>query len=272
MTKCFWNGEIVPLDTVAISPLDLGFLRAYAVYEGVAAFDGEPFHFDDHYERLRASAHTIGLAIPYTNEQLLTALRDVLRANELSRGRASMRIVLSGGEADHGIGYNPGNETCIVLAEQAHEPVYTEGGSLLLHEFQRNLPTCKTVEYAVAVSLQSERVARNAAEILYHTKGELRECATSNVFLVKDGVLITPDKEILLGITRKITIDIAHSLGYVVEERTVLLTELETADEIFITSSFRDIMPITRIEDSAVGAQKIGSVTEALIQAFKKKY
>ena len=188
---CFWNGAIVPVDEVALSPYDLGLLRAFAVYEGVAAVDGEPFHFSDHYDRLRASAHVLGLAVPYTHEQLHEAARTVLKMNTLTKGRAGMRILLTGGNADHGIGYIPGGETCLLLAEAANEPKYTQGGMVLLHAFQRNIPQCKTVEYATAVMKQKERVAKGAVEILYHYNGELRECATSNFFIVKDGVLIT---------------------------------------------------------------------------------
>ncbi len=274
MTMCFWNGAIVPLDEVAISPYDLGFLRAYAVYEGILAIDGEPFHFDDHYERLRASAHTLHLALPYTSEQLLFAMRELLRQNSFIEGRATVRVLVTGGPAHHGIDYETGNETCIVLAEPAvvHNLRYYEaGGSLMLHEFQRSLPTCKTVEYALPVSLQQERIASGAAEILYHTHGELRECSTANIFIIKNGVIATPNEQVLFGITRKVVIELACELGYRVEERAVMLEELSNADEVFITSSFRDVMPITAVGTIPVADGAVGAITKKIMQAFQEK-
>jgi len=181
---------------------------------------------------------------------------------------------VTGGPAHHGIDYETGNETCIVLAEPAvvHNLRYYEaGGSLMLHEFQRSLPTCKTVEYALPVSLQQERIASGAAEILYHTHGELRECSTANIFIIKNGVIATPNEQVLFGITRKVVIELACELGYRVEERAVMLEELSNADEVFITSSFRDVMPITAVGTIPVADGAVGAITKKIMQAFQEK-
>ena len=125
--------------------------------------------------------------------------------------------------------------------------------------------------YIQAVSLQDLRKEQKAVEILYVYDGEILECATSNIFLVKNGKLITPSDGILGGITRKVILELAKASGqYEIEERLVYEDELKTADEIFITSSFKDVVPVVNIDDFEVGNGQVGPITKDLMQAFAK--
>ncbi|TSC71207.1 MAG: aminotransferase class IV [Parcubacteria group bacterium Gr01-1014_49] len=266
---CFINGATVPLKDAKIGVLDLGVLRSFGVYDGLTAFSGEPFRFDDHWERFSAALGTLGLTIPHTKEEVRAAMRAII-AHNAPGSRANLRMVLTGGAAEKGIGHIPGRETLFITAE-ASTPLpaalYERGGRLIRHEHQRFMPEIKTTNYLTAVMLQKKRIEAEAVEILYTSRDRVLECATSNVFIVKDGTVITPDADILKGVTRKVVLELA--LGtYPVEERAVSIDELLDADEVFITGSFKDIMPIVSVDGNTIGAGVPGPITHDLMKRF----
>lgn len=271
---CYIRGEFVPLSEARVAPEDLGMFRGYAVYEGITAVNGIPFHFHDHFTRLTASAAAIGLIMNIDEETAYDAAVELARRNAPGAHRTSFRIILSGGVADHGIIYKPENTLFYMTAEQsgAHDsPLHVTGGKIITHEHLRFLPKCKTTNYIVPVSLQSARIAASAAEILYVHNGIISECSTSNIFMVKGGVLATPSRDILEGITRKVVLSRAKDAGIPTEVRDITLTELLTADEVFITSSFRDILPIVIIDDTTIATGAPGPITTSLMHNFSQK-
>ncbi len=266
----YLNGEIIPLAEAKVGILDLGLLRGFGVYEGITALRGEPFHFHDHWLRFNRSAKTLALRMPVSEEEFLAGLRAII-AHNAGKGRASIRAVLTGGTAIGGIEYAPGTETLFAMAEPAvplPSELYEHGASLITHEHRRHLPHIKTIDYIEAVTLQPRRKDAGALEILYTHDGHVLECATSNVFLVKEGVLITPKEDVLGGITRKVVLDLARSAGIPVEEREVSSEELLGADEVFITSSFKDIVPIAFIDGRTIAGNAPGALTRRLMQEF----
>ena len=270
---CYLNGEMVPLREAKVSVLDLGMLRSFGIYEGITAVRGEPFHFDDHFERFEASAGKLGLQLGVGKEVAREAMRKLIAHNAPGKGRASVRMLLTGGVAEGGLGHVPGRETFYIIVERA-EPLpaawYSEGASLVTHEHQRFMPGAKTINYITAVTLQPKRKEAGAAEVLYHAGGRMLECATSNAFIVKDGTVITPSDNILPGITRKVALALAHEAGYPVEERAITLDELFAADEAFITSSFKDIVPIVAVDSKIIGSGTLGPVTRGLMARFAR--
>ena len=234
---CYIRGEFVPFSEARISPDDLGILRGFAVYEGITVFDGEPFHFHDHWVRLESSAKALDLEIPLSEIEALTAMRRVVAKN-VGKGRGTIRVILSGGSADGGIEHVRGREVFVIMAERAVPPPqkwYESGAPVITYEHQRFMPEYKTINYITAVLLQPERKAAEAIEILFVSKGEVLECGGSNIFIVKDGKVATPKENILAGITRKVVIGLAREAKYPLEERRVSIEELDVADEIFIT-------------------------------------
>ncbi len=268
---CYLNGKMLPLKEACVSVLDLGMLRSFGIYEGITAINSEPFHFDDHYDRFAASAAKLGLSLTIDKEAAREATRELIRKNIPVGERASIRLLLTGGEAEGGIAHVPGRETFYIIVERA-EPMpsawYDHGATLLLHEHQRFMPEAKTTNYVTAVTLQGPRKEAGAAEVLYHAGGYMLECATSNAFIVKDGTVITPVKDILSGITRNITLELARAAGYPVEERAVTLDELYGADEAFITSSFKDIVPVNSVDGKHIGGMCPGPITKDLMTRF----
>lgn len=260
----------MPLADAKIGILDLGLLRGFGIYEGITSFDGEPFHYDAHWDRFERSAKPLGLKIPYTKEEIRNAMRTLIAKNSPGQ-RATLRMVLTGGLADGGIEHVPGRETLFITAEPAvpfPASLYENGGSLISYEHERFMPEAKTIHYITAVVLQDKRKAAGAIEILYTSKGQMLECATSNAMIVKNGKVITPKDRVLPGITRLVTLELAREAGISVEERPVSMDEVFAADEFFMTSSFKDIVPIVTIDGKTIGKGVPGAVTRDLITRF----
>ena len=263
---CYLNGVLLPLGEAKVGVLDLGILRGFGIYEGITSFSGEPFRFDDHWERFQKSANILGLTIPHTKNEAEDAMRALIKHNA-EGARANLRMLLTGGEALGGLEHVPGRETFFITAAP-HTPLsfelYEHGASLITHEYQRFMPEVKSIHYITAVMLQEKRKAADAIEILYTSGGRTLECATSNVFIVKNGTVITPDADVLKGITRKVVLERARET-YQTLEQTIPLSAFFDADEAFITSSFKDIVPIVSVDGRTIGPGVPGPVTRDLM-------
>jgi branched-chain amino acid aminotransferase len=266
---CYFNGRVMEVSEARVAPDDLGMLRGFAVYEGITALDAVPFHFHDHWVRLEGSAAALGLTIPVSEEAAEAGIREML-AHNAPTGRASIRAILSGGPALGGIEYDPSHSLFYALAEPAStcpSAWYSDGAKLITEEHERFMPRYKTTGYITAVMLQKKRKEAGAAEILYIRNGKVLECSTSNLFIVKDGTVITPDTDILEGITRKVVLDLARE-SYATSEDSVSLEELYAADEVFMTSSFKDVVPVTKIDEREVGGGAPGPITKDLMERY----
>lgn len=267
---CFLNGEIIPVEDAKVSVLDIGLLRGYGIYDGIAGIKGKPFRFPDHWTRFLSGAHILNLNIPITEDGAKKKIEELLEKNHGDK-RANIRLILTGGNTIGGIEYDFEKPTFYIVTEEWEAlPIeyYEEGAKLITYRHVRELPEYKTINYIRAVNLQNYRKEEKAVEILFVNDGEVLECSTSNVFLVKSGKLITPAENILKGITRKVVLEIASKSGLSIEERIVAEEELKSADEVFITSSFKDIVPIVKIDDFEVGDGKVGQITIDLMKKF----
>jgi len=266
---CFLNGKIMPMAEANVNVLDIGLLRGYGVYEGIAGINGKPLRFVDHWNRFLSGAHVLNLNVPITEEKAEKVIVELLEKNNQT-DRANIRFILTGGQTIGGIEYDFEKPTFYIVTEKWEalpQGLYTEGAKLVTYRHLRELPEYKTINYIRAVNLQNWRKEEKALEILYTHDGDVLECATSNFFIVKDKTLITPSENVLKGITRNITLELAGE-NYKIEERPIREEELKTCDEAFITSSFKDIVPITKIDDFKVGDGQVGSVTKNLMARF----
>jgi len=274
---CFLNGKILPLAEAKVGVEDIGILRGYGIYDGITTYGGKPFRFADHWNRFLSGAHILNLNVPITEEKAEKIIKELAEKSEF-KDRANVRMILTGGQTLNGIEYDFENPTLFILIEKWHplpNEFYEDGGRLVTYRHKRELPECKTTNYIRATMLQDWRKEEKAVEILFVYDGEVLECATSNIFIVKDKTVITPEENILKGITRKVVLELVDKisaqggpvLGW--EERPIREEELKTADEIFITSSFKDIVPIVKIDDFEVADGKVGEVTKDLMKKFK---
>lgn len=268
---CFLNGQIVLLAEAKVGVEDIGLLRGYGIYDGLAVFKGKVFHFADHWNRLLSGAHILNLNVPITEDKAEKIIEELAMKNGFME-RANVRIILTGGQTLGGIEYDFAEPTFFILVEKWEalpKELYEDGARLVTYRHMRELPEYKTTNYIRAVNLQNWRKEEKAIEILYTYDREVLECATSNIFIVKDKTLITPAENILKGITRKVILELAQG-KYHVEEMPILEEELKFADEVFITSSFKDIVPIVKIDDFEVANGKVGPITQELMKEFAK--
>ncbi len=267
---CFLNGEIVSIEEARVSVLDIGLLRGYGIYDGIPGINGKPFRFADHWARFLSGAHILNLNVPITEDGAKKKIEELLEKNHGNK-RANIRMILTGGNTIGGIEYDFEKPTFYILTEEWEslpKEYYSEGTKLITYPYMRELPEYKTINYIKAVNLQNFRKEEKAVEVLFVKDGEMLECSTSNVFLVKEGKLITPAESVLKGITRKVVLELGDKSGLQIEERIVHEEELKNADEVFITSSFKDIVPIVRIDDFEVGDGKVGKITMDLMKRF----
>ncbi|MBT8036039.1 MAG: aminotransferase class IV [Verrucomicrobiae bacterium] len=243
------NGELVAADEVRVSPFDLGLAVGWGVFETMPSYEGEVFGFLRHYGRLKYSSSVLGIAVP-SAEGLKKAVDEVIRANGFGSGRARVRLSLSGGE-------NPlvgtGAGTCargyvMVTAVEIPACPTTPVAKLVAVPFSHNeesgLSGCKTSSYGNHLRALRAAVAAGADEaVMTNTTGAVCEGAMSNLFIVKEGGVKTPSLEsgCLPGVTRAVVLELCREHGIAAEEGHMTMAEVEAADEVFLTSSIREV-------------------------------
>jgi branched-chain amino acid aminotransferase len=272
------NGALVARGKARISPFDRGFLYGYGLFETMRSYRGYVFRLDRHLARLMRSAERLGLAAELDPAELEQAIYKTLEANKLSDAR--IRLTISAGEGERGL-VTPegGTPTVIVIAERLTLPpqVYQKGVRAAIVRVRRSslspLSQIKSINYLDSLLAHSEAVALGADEaILLNERGFVAECSTSNIFLVVAGKLLTPSEEsgILPGITREAVLELARATGVEVVEGEIPVEDLRRADEVFLTTSVREIVPIVSVDGEPIGSGKPGEVTKILMAAYRE--
>lgn len=273
------DGSIHGADDARISVFDHGFLFGDGVYEVLRTYQQRPFLYAEHLARLRASAARIALACPLTDEALLARIRDTIAAARLT-GEAYIRLLLTRGVGE--IVYDP--RACphptLVVIVKAHvdlpEAARVSGVPVALVSVVRNHPA--SVHPAIksnnllnnALAMQQAHAAGAFEALMRNHRGELCECAQSNIFFVRAGRLLTPPVTagLLVGVTRAFVLDLARRLGLDVDEPVLTEDELPGMDEAFLTSTTREIVPVVRVGSRVIGTGRPGPVTRQLMAAF----
>ena len=267
---CYLNGKIIKLKDEKISPFDLGLVRGYAVTEVLRAYDGKIFLFDEHYKRLMKAVKSLRLNLKESQEKIKQIMDNLIKKNNCLD--AKIKVVLSPGigESDLDLG---NNETLFIYAQNYVDfpnKFYTEGIKIMSVNYQRSLSEFKTSDYLAAICLRKEMRAKKANEILYVANDCALECSTSNIFMIKNNILITPQQDILLGVTRGFVLGLAKK-DMQVEERSIKFKELLTADEVFITATTKQIMPVIKIDNRVISSGRVGGKTLMLQTKFNKE-
>lgn len=278
----FWvNDELVPVTQAKVSVLDHGFTVADGVFETLLVLDGEVFARDLHLRRLAKSAAGLGIALPDLTK-LNFAIDQVLSAHKaMDFGR--LRVTVTSGSGPLGSDRTNAEPTLVVSISAQDK--WPDSTSALLVPWTRNedspLAGLKTTSYAENAYALEAAKSRGFSEALFcDTSKRLSEGTGSNVFLVSDGVVTTPSDAsgLLRGVTRDLVITWARESGIEIEERDVSPGELWDAQELFLTSSTRDVQPITQLAslDSALQLDshrtlEIGAVTLKLAEIFKQQ-
>lgn len=258
----------MPLNEASLSLTDLGVLRGYGYFDYLRTYNGVPFLLDEHLDRLERSSSILNLEIPYRRNQIVQWINELLEKNGFQESH--IKIVVTGGPSTDGITVqSPTFYILITPCTPNDSALYTDGITVLMHEYLRPYPEAKSLNYLTSLSLWKRRKEMNAYEVLYTHNGNVLEASTSNVFIYKDSVLITPKDTILAGITRDIVLRIANDV-HKVEVRDVTIEELLQADEVFITASNKEVMPVVKIEDKTIGNGIPGKQTVHLLDLYRK--
>lgn len=265
---CYLNGKIIDIKDAKVSVTDIGLLRGFGVFDGLRTYNGKPFLFDKHFDRFQHSAKMLGLKIPLSKTKIENIIIELTKKNKVSN--TSVRIVLTGGESKDGTGFDPSNPTLYILLHTLlpiSVKMYENGVSIITINHQREFPEAKTNNYITKLANNSKKLKQNAHELLYIYNGYVLEGATCNIFIFKKNKLITPKDNILYGTRRWLALKVAKN-NFEIEERKVKTEELFDADEAFITSCNRDILPVTIIDGKKIGRGKVGPNTKKLMGLY----
>ncbi len=266
--KFILNDQIIDQQKAMIHVSDLALLRGYGIFDFFRTVGLKPLYFDDHIDRFYQSASMLRLPCPVDKKRLKSMILEMLVINDVAN--SGVRIVLTGGES--ATGYSIGIPTLFVMNEPIGplpEQHFTQGIKLISHEYLRDLPEIKTINYIVGIYMQPDIQAAGAVDLLYHWQGKISELTRSNFFIVdKDNTIVTPGSGILKGVNRKHVINLA-SRHFRVVERDLFMDELTGAREAFITGTTKKVMPVYQVDDIIIGGGKPGTVTEELQSRYE---
>ncbi len=271
MAIYYINGEFVPAEQACLPINDLAILRGFAVFELLRTYGGKPFFLDAHLERLENSARRIGLHLSWSKEEMTDIVLRTLARNRFAE--ANIRIVATGGpSADFMTPEN--NPRLLVLISPLPElPAawYREGVKAITRVTERTITGAKSTDYIPATIAMEEARRKGAVEAIYVTRdGRVQEGTTSNVFIFTGEELVTPGRDILPGITRRVILDLAKPL-YPVVIRDISKEELYGAAEVFITGTNKGLVPVVQIDDRTIGAGRPGPATCRLMTALAER-
>jgi branched-chain amino acid aminotransferase len=274
------DGRIVPPEAAVISVFDRGFLYGDSVYEVMRTYEGVAFALREHIDRLYRSARRVHIDIPIPIEQMTSEALEAVAASSIKS--SAVRIHVSRGIGPLGLDTAMARDPSrVIIVAPLHPPSdddYRHGIGVALVRTERTVDNteaagAKVANYLVSLLAVREAQAVGAKEaIIVDGRGRVLEGATSNVFVVAQGVLLTPpDTEgILPGITRSYLLRAAESIRLPVRVTTLTRGDLLTADEVFISSTSREVLSVTKVDDQVVGTGEVGPISRAIHRAFRK--
>ena len=262
--KIYIDGKYYDKDDAKISVYDHGLLYGDGVFEGIRSYSGKVFRMQAHLDRLWYSAKAILLAIPMTKEQMTKAIEDTLALNGIQDGY--IRVVVTRGSGALGLDpHRCANPQVIIITDYISlypDDLYRDGLEIVTVSVARNHPAAlspriKSLNYLnnILAKIEGQQAGCVEALMLNH-KGEVAECTGDNIFLVRDGELLTPSMEsgILEGITRDAVIEIARAAGIAVREVPLTKHDVYIADECFLTGTAAEVIPVVKVDTRTIGA------------------
>lgn len=278
--KIYLNGQFVDKDKATVSVFDHGLLYGDGVFEGIRSYDCLVFRLKPHLDRLYESAHTLMLDVGMSRDAMEAAVIETLKVNKLKD--AYIRLVVTRGPGD--LGLDPRKcpkATVFIIADKIAlypSEYYQKGLRLATVPTVRNHPEAlnpqlKTLNYLnnILAKIEATNAGVNEA-ILLNAQGYVTECTGENIFYIRGQELVTPPPYvgILKGVTRQAAMDLAGALSLSVREEVFTRHELYTADEVFLTGTAAEIVPVIAIDNRQIGAGKPGPMTLKLTEAFRK--
>ena len=275
----YFNGKFVPKHEARTSVYDHGFLYGDGVFEGIRAYNGRVFMLEEHVDRMYDSAKAIDLKVPISKEEMVSAIIETLKKNNLKD--AYIRPIVTRGDGDLGLDPRKCPKPNIFIITESwgamYGDLYEKGLTAITVGVRRNAPEAlppniKSMNYLNNILAKIEANYKGGDEaIMFDVNGNISEGSGDNIFVIKNGKIVTPPAlNNLRGITRASAIELARKDGIEVNETNIGLFDIYTADEVFVTGTAAEIAPVTKIDGRMIGDGVPGSVTKKLMAAFKE--
>jgi branched-chain amino acid aminotransferase len=277
--KVWLDGKLVDQSDARLSVFDHATLYGDGVFEGIRVYNGRIFQCQLHIDRLYESARKLRLPIEQTKQEIVDAMYESIAANGVVNGY--IRLVVTRGAGTLGLSpFKCSNPSTFIIADSIalYPPeMYENGMAVIIAKTVRvsaNMldPCIKSLNYLNNICAKIEAIDAGVAEaIMLNVQGNVAECTGDNIFIVKDGEIITPDTRsgILVGVTRGVVMKLAREIGLTVTERTVTPADLQSADECFLTGTAAEVISVTKIDETVIGDGKPGAITGKLLAAFR---
>ncbi len=278
--EVYIDGKYYAKEDAKISVYDHGLLYGDGVFEGMRSYDGKVFRLKQHLERLWNSAKAIWLEIPLSMDDMARAVNETLARNQLKD--AYIRLVVTRGSGTLGLDPNRTSHPQVIIITDHitlyPDEYYKNGLEIVTVSTIRNHPAAlsprvKSLNYLNNILAKIEGLQAGCVEaLMLNHKGELAECTGDNVFLVREGRLLTPpiDAGILEGITRQAVIDLAQEQSIPIQEIALTKHDVYIADECFLTGSAAEVVPVVKVDSRPIGNGKPGPITRQLTDAFHR--
>ena len=273
MSIVYLNGEYLPIEEARVSVLDRGFLFADGVYEVIPAYGGHLLRLQEHMSRLQTNLDAIRLDNPLTSEQWDEILFKLMKDNP-SQDQSVYLQVTRGVAAKRNHGFPDEVKPTVFVMVNELSPVNKEElrpgvSAITLDDIRWKACNIKSISLLGNILLRQQAHDRNAAEAILVNEGKVVEGAASNVFIVKQGVMITPSHCLLPGITRDLILELAREHNFEFEVRDIEETELPQADEVWLSSSTKEILPVVELNGEKVGNGVSGPIWERMIDIYQ---
>ncbi|WP_154872797.1 D-amino-acid transaminase [Staphylococcus pasteuri] len=275
MTKVFINGEFLNQDEAKVSYEDRGYVFGDGIYEYIRAYEGKLFTVKEHFERFLRSANEIGLDLTYTVDELIELVRKLLEVNDVKNGGIYIQATRGVAPREHSFPTPPVKPVIMVFTKSYDRPYEDlENGIYTMTTEDIRWLRCdiKSLNLLGNVLAKEFAVKYNASEAIQHRGETVTEGASSNVYAIKDGKIYTHpiNNFILNGITRRVIKWISEDKNIPFIEETFTVDFLKNADEVIISSTSAEVMPVVKIDGEDVGDGKVGTVTRQLQEGFNQ--
>ncbi len=280
MTKIYIDGKYFDKSDAKISVFDHAFLYGDGVFEGIRVYNSRVFRLKEHVDRLFESALAIKLEVPMSREQMVDAIQKTVDINKKTDGYIRPIVTRGGGTLGLDIRKTSNPQVVIIVDDISLYPaeLYEQGLEIATVATIRNHPAAlnpriKSLNYLNNILAKMEAVQAGCGEaLMLNHKGEVAECSGDNVFVVKAGELRTPpiDAGILEGITRNAVIELAEQANIPFRELAMTRHDIYAADEVFLTGTAAEVIPVVKCDARSIGTGKPGPITKKIRQAFRE--
>jgi branched-chain amino acid aminotransferase len=263
----FQNGTFRELSEITVPITSISINRGYGAFEFFEVINHKPFYGARHFARFRHSMHCLKLKTSF-DDQLSQIVGELIDRTPFPDFCIKMFALPH--DSFHDGCYDASLYIFPVFMPDYDQSLYENGAHLLLKNYLRFMPEAKSTNYLAGQFWSDEITDRQIVDVLFQSEGIVSETSRGNIFSVRNGTVTTPGQHILKGITRSIVIEILASLGIPFEETTIRTDELLSADELFLSSTTKLILPVTQIDNTPIGNGKPGEITQKIMAEFQK--